>query len=182
MTDTLSRLAELEQGCRTAEALAYFDELPTVASAEITGRWRGRELATGHPMDGRLAASGWYGKQFDDTESVHPLLFRAGDKIFAVDPRKLPLGIADRMPTAAIDVGHKLLGLAEPAIRTTKPRARLRDLEYRGKVGAAMIYDHLPIIDVFRRVDDDTLLGVMDQRGVEQPYFFVLTRDNRTRD
>ncbi len=177
MTDTLTRLTALEQGCGTVEALAFFDELPTVTSAEITGRWRGRELETGHPMDGRLAASGWYGKQFDDVESVHPLLFHSGGKIFSVDPRKLPLQLADRVPTAAINAGQKLLTVAEPALRTTKPRARLRDLEYRGKVGAAMIYDHLPIIDVFRRVDDDTLLGAMDQRGVDQPYLFILARD-----
>ncbi|MBV8995921.1 MAG: DUF4334 domain-containing protein, partial [Pseudonocardiales bacterium] len=29
----------------------------------------------------------------------------------------------------------------------------------------------------FRRVDDHTLPGVMDQRNVDQPYFFVLQRD-----
>ena len=39
-----------------------------------------------------------------------------------------------------------------------------------------MIYDQLPIIDVFRRVDDDTLLGLMDFRAVPLPYFFVLAR------
>ena len=42
-----------------------------------------------------------------------------------------------------------------------------------GKVSAAMIYDHLPIIDIFRRVDEDTLLGVMDMRGLADPYFFI---------
>jgi len=40
-----------------------------------------------------------------------------------------------------------------------------------------VIYDHWPVIDVFRRVDDHTLLGVMDQRNGDQPYFFVLQRD-----
>jgi hypothetical protein len=40
-----------------------------------------------------------------------------------------------------------------------------------------MIYDHVPVIDVFRRVDEHTLLGVMDQRDVDQLYFFVLQRD-----
>jgi hypothetical protein len=40
-----------------------------------------------------------------------------------------------------------------------------------------MIYDHLPIIDIFRRVDEDTLLGVMDMRGLADPYFFILRRD-----
>jgi len=40
-----------------------------------------------------------------------------------------------------------------------------------------MIYDHLPIMDLFRKVDDNTLLGVMDLKGMQQPFFFVLYRD-----
>jgi hypothetical protein len=40
------------------------------------------------------------------------------------------------------------------------------------------VYDHLPIIDVFRRVDDDTVLGLMDYRNFPEPYFFVLVREN----
>ena len=173
------QLAALEHGGATTEtALALFDALQPVRAEEITGRWRGRELGTGHPMDGKLTASGWYGKQFDGPESVHPLLFSTPNgKIFAVDPRKIPLGLTDKIPVRAVDAGQKLLGVAEPALRTSKPRARLRNLEYRGKVGAAMVYDQLPIIDMFRRVDDTTLLGVMDQRGVEQPYLFILTQE-----
>jgi len=62
-------------------------------------------------------------------------------------------------------------------LRTKHPRARLRAVEFRGKVSAAMVYDHLPIIDVFRRVDEHTLLGVMDQRGAPKPYFFTLRLD-----
>jgi hypothetical protein len=45
-----------------------------------------------------------------------------------------------------------------------------------GAAGATMIYDTLPILDVFRRVDRDTLLGVMDLRGA--PFFvFTLRRE-----
>ena len=39
-----------------------------------------------------------------------------------------------------------------------------------------MIYDGLPILDHFRAVDAATLLGLMDLRGMAQPYFFVLRR------
>jgi hypothetical protein len=104
-------------------------------------------------------------------------LFSGGGQVFAVDPRKLPLGLAGRVPLSLIAVGGKLITVLEPVLRTTQPRARLRDLMYRGKTSAAMIYDHVPVIDVFRRVDEQTLLGVMDQRDVDQPYFFVLQRD-----
>ena len=51
--------------------------------------------------------------------------------------------------------------------------------EYRGVVSATMCYDRLPIHDAFRRVDDVTVLGVMDLRGAP-PYVFLLERDPRT--
>ena len=40
-----------------------------------------------------------------------------------------------------------------------------------------MIYDSLPINDVFRKVDDHTVLGLMDLKGMKDPFFFVLTRE-----
>jgi hypothetical protein len=49
-------------------------------------------------------------------------------------------------------------------------------VEHRGTLTAAMIYDHLPIIDYFRRVDEDALLGVTDLRDLPEPYFFILAR------
>ena len=70
-----------------------------------------------------------------------------------------------------------LLDVTMPLLRAHEPKARLRNLEHRGKVSAAMMYDQLPIIDVFRRIDDTTLLGLMDVRAAAQPYFFVLTCD-----
>ena len=36
---------------------------------------------------------------------------------------------------------------------------------------ATTIYDSLPIQDIFRAVDDDTLLGVMDLRGMTRRSF-----------
>lgn len=177
-TEHATRLAALRRGCTTDQAYALFDELPPVRAEEITGRWKGSEVPSGHPFDGLLTASGWYGKQFDGPDSVHPLLFSdTAGRLFAADPRKVPLSLAGRVPSSAVAAGRRFVGLLKPALRTARPRARLRDLEYRGKVSAAMIYDHLPIIDIFRRVDQDTLLGVMDQRDAEQPYFFALHRD-----
>lgn len=175
--DGAARLAALRAGCTTEQAFALFDALPAVPTTELSGRWKGSELATGHPMDGVLSASGWYGKQFDGPDDVHPLLFTAGGEVFAVDPKRVPVGLAGRVPRSVVDRGRKMLPYLEPAIRTTKPRARLRELEFRGKSGAAMVYDHLPIIDVFRQVDADTLLGVMDQRGDDGWFFFLLHRD-----
>lgn len=170
-----TRLAELEAGTTTTNALVYFDSLPPIRAEALRGRFKGRELNTGHRLHGALAAAGWYGKQFDDDENVHPLLMQAGDKIFPLDPRKVPLGVAEKMPAPVVAAGRKLMGLVEPIVGTDKPRARLRNIEHRGVVTAAMIYDHLPIIDVFRRVDATTVLGLMDLRGEAEPMFFVLT-------
>ena len=171
------RLEALGAICTEAEAEALFDSLPAVRPEELTGRYSGRELATGHPMDGLLEASGWYGKQFDDVDHVHPLLFRdLGGAIFPVEPRKVPLGIVPQVPAAVVARSQSAVGVLKPVLRTKKHRARLRAVEHRGVVTAAMVYDHLPIIDVFRRVDADTLLGVMDLRG-SAPYYFVLTKD-----
>ena len=47
-----------------------------------------------------------------------------------------------------------------------------------GVVTATMIYDALPINDLFRAVDGATRLGLMDLRDMPQPFFFVLRRDN----
>ncbi|WP_230329767.1 DUF4334 domain-containing protein [Nocardia aurantiaca] len=166
-------------GSTAAQAWELFDSLPAVRVDEVTtGRWRGDEVGTGHPWDRLLVESGWYGKQFDSADSVQPLLFSGpGGDIFAVDPRRVPLFLAGHVPASALKPVRRSLGVLRPLLRTRAPRARLRNLEFRGKTSAAMIYDDLPIIDIFRRVDENTLLGVMDKRGLNEPYFFVLYRD-----
>ena len=50
-------------------------------------------------------------------------------------------------------------------------------IEYRQTVSATMIYDCLPIHDHFRQIDGDRVLGLMDFKGMLQPFFFTLTRD-----
>lgn len=176
--DFASHLAELEPECTTQEALDLFDQLPAVRADDILGDWVGRELRTGHPMDGLLAASGWYGKRFDDVEHVHPLVFRRPNgTLWFGEPCTMPMGIAGRVDPKRIDTIRQMLaGLVPTLMKTNTHRARLRNVEYRGVTSAAMIYDHLPIIDLFRKVDEDTLLGVMDRRSMTQPYFFILAR------
>ncbi|SFC65903.1 protein of unknown function [Nocardioides terrae] len=171
-------LAGLEPACSLEDALALFDALPPVAIEELSGRWKGRELRTGHRLDGLLEASGWYGKQFDGVDAVHPLLVTgAGGDVFPVDPRKVPIGLASVVPTSVVARGRAALPVLRPALRTRKHRARLRRVEHRGVVTAALVYDHLPVVDLFRRASHDTVLGLMDRRGDPRPYFFVLQRD-----
>jgi hypothetical protein len=165
----------------TADALALFDASPAVGTESMIGTWHGAELPTAHPLDGMLAASGWWGKQFRDAETVHPLLFPSSDgsELWALNPVLAfsGLGLATRLPVSRLPLRNVIAG-ARPALRTRKPKARLRTTRYRDVDTATMVYDQLPINDVFRRLDDDTVLGAMDLRGVPQPYFFVLRRDD----
>ena len=53
----------------------------------------------------------------------------------------------------------------------------MRVVTHRGIATAALLYDALPIVDVFRRMADDVLLGLMDMRGMDEPFFFLLHRE-----
>jgi hypothetical protein len=168
-------------GTTPEEALALFDALAAVPVEAMRGTWKGAELPTGHPLTGLLAAAGWYGKRFDDAETVHPLLFHTADRrgVFAVDPGKVPVDLDHPrafglLPRRGL---HALVLAARPIVGTRAPAARLRMVESRGVATATMIYDAKPILDAFRRVDDDTVLGAMDLRGDARPFFFVLRRD-----
>ncbi len=154
-----------------ADALAWFDGLGPATVDEMSGRWRGEVVPTGHKMDPLLPAAGWWGKAFDGAEDVHPLLHGAEGRV-AVNPSLLPLGLVVHLPPALVRLTFPLI---RPLIATRKPQARLRMMEHRGVVSATMIYDAKPICDVFRRIDETSVLGLMDQRGAE-PFFFKLTR------
>jgi hypothetical protein len=172
-------LTEHADGVSADEALAFLDALPAVRADEMLGRWRGSGLPTGSRLDGLLEAAGWYGKDFADAETVHPLLFadRSG-RPRPVNPSLVPLALVRDHPwTVRPAVVRGLFPLVRPLLTTRRPRARLRVVEHRGVPTAAIVYDTLPVIDVFRRVDDDVRLGLMDLRGLPEPFFFVLRRD-----
>lgn len=161
------------------EVLEFFDSLPAVAVEEMDGAWAGGELATGNPMDGMLGLMGWHGKRFDGPDGAHPLVMDDGHGgRFQVDPKFLPMGsVGALLPIVRRPLAAAATRRAMGAMRTSKPRARLREVAYRGVPTATMIYDALPINDHFRRVDADTLLGVMDLRGLPAPYVFYLRRE-----
>lgn len=54
--------------------------------------------------------------------------------------------------------------------------ATLRRVEHRGVATATMVYDRHPIFDHFRRVDERTVLGLMDRKGEPVPLMFYLRR------
>ena len=144
----------------------------------LIGRWRGSGLPTRSPLDGLLEAYGWYGKEFLDADRVHPLLFRTRSGPRPVDPALIPMGVLRNRPGLARSwVARAAFSAVRPMLSTDRHTARLRTVEHRRVATAAMVYDALPIIDVFRRVSSATVLGLMDLRGLTEPFFFVLRRD-----
>jgi hypothetical protein len=135
-------------------------------------------VPTGSPLDGLLAAYGWWGKDVVDAETVHPLLVADRDgEPYPVTPALVPLSLVLRRPgLARVGAVRRLVRAARPLARARRPGARLRTVTHRGVPTAAIVYDALPVIDAFRRVSDDRVLGLMDARGLDAPFAFELTR------
>ncbi len=124
--------------------------LRTVRIDEILGPWRGGELPSGHPMDGQLEKVRWHGKTFNSTYDVAPLVCRN-------DAGEL--------------YSNKELGHGE---------ASLWHVEFRGEVTASMVYDGQAVIDHFKRVDENTLMGIMNGKSSlvrDKHFYFYLQRD-----
>lgn len=161
----------------TEEALKLFDELDTVDLEFMLGRWQGSDFDTNHSLDGLLETMGWYGKEFVDADNVHPLLFGNGNEIFKVDPNPVITNLGLKFPLPKDSSLKPLYGTMGKLLKTEESKARIRMMEYRHKVSATMIYDYLPIHDVFRKIDNNTVMGLMDWKGIPQPFFFILNRE-----
>lgn len=155
------------------EAFEFFDSLESISVDEMLGQWSGREMSTGHPMEGLLSLSGWYGKRFESEENVFPLVMKGSDGVFF---NLKPTIMNYSIPRSIIPLSMKLF---RPFLSMDKSAARLRVIEHRGKKTSAMIYDSVGIIDIFRKVDENTVLGIMDFKNADTPasYFFVLERE-----
>ena len=97
--------------------------------------------------------------------------FEGAAGLFVANPALVSVSLAVRfnrlVRTRPIRViGRRLVRMA----RTSKPRAQLRMMEYRSVMTATMSYDALPINDHFRRVDADTVIGLMDFRSIDRPF------------
>ncbi len=157
------------------EALEIFDRLEMAPEDFMIGRWKGFEIETNHQMDGLLEATGWYGKLFLNSEEVHPLLFytKNNTQLYSVNPKIVPM----HMKFPKSNVLGLLMRLAKPMLQTKKATARLRMIEYRNRVTATMCYDEKAILDHFAKIDENRVMGVMDLKGVQEPYIFILERD-----
>jgi hypothetical protein len=163
----------------TAEALEIFDALEPVEVGFMIGLWKGEGFHTHHPMDGLLEAYHWYGKRFESPEDVHPWLFSTlGGRVVSVNPALTSpfLGLLDRGLIPRSAAAGRVFQLLLPLLATSRSHARLRSTVHRGRASATMIYDQLPIHDVFRRIDDNAVFGLMDRKAMKDSFFFILRR------
>ncbi|MET7511155.1 DUF4334 domain-containing protein [Streptomyces albidoflavus] len=159
-----ARFGELRGETRVAadELDAIWAALDPVNARDILGSWKGADIPTGHPLDGMLGTIGWHGKTFNSVLDAQPLVCRGED--------------GELYSNAEIGNGE----------------ASLWNEEFRGEVTATMVYDGIPVHDHFKKVDDDTLIGIMNGKvgvlaakaGIEVGpehghYYFVLERDSR---
>ncbi|WP_419999202.1 DUF4334 domain-containing protein [Streptomyces boninensis] len=131
---------------------AVWAGLEAVDAAAILGSWRGFAFLTGHPIEKVLAASRWHGKRFDAPDDAKPLICRAEDGSLYSDTE------------------------------SGRGEASLWNVEFRGEMTATMVYDGMAVFDHFKRVDDDTLMGVMNGKpGVVladgRHFYFGLERE-----
>ncbi|KAI0163795.1 hypothetical protein BJ166DRAFT_592583 [Pestalotiopsis sp. NC0098] len=117
------------------------------------------------PITTDFLVGSWTGGSFDTGHPVHQQLGGmqwAGKDFRGVDDVDPVMVLKDGARVWESEFGH----------------ARLREVKFRGQVSAAMVYDNLPIIDQFRYVDQDTVMGAMDNKILKDAgtYYFYLNR------
>lgn len=155
MINISERFDELRDACHASptDLDELWSHLRPVKVDEILEHWRGGDFATGHVASTVLAKVRWHGKWFDGPLDVTPIVCRNdADELYA---------------------NEKAAGGGG---------ASLWPVEFRGEVTATMVYDRMPVVDHFKRIDDDTLMGIMNGKlesafGVGELYYFWLERD-----
>ncbi|MBF0660935.1 MULTISPECIES: DUF4334 domain-containing protein [unclassified Rhodococcus (in: high G+C Gram-positive bacteria)] len=154
--DVVRHVADLRARTETIdprELDALWPRLTPARIDDLVGfRWKGFSFDTGHRTHGLLGASRWYGKTFVSPTEVQPLVCRGEDGELFSDKE------------------------------TGRGEASLWEIVFRGEVTATMVYDGMPVFDHFKKVDDDTLIGVMNGKGKlvfdgGEHYWFGLERD-----
>ena len=132
-----------------AELDDYWATLAPATIDRMIGEWKGGEFRTGHKMNGQLEKAGWFGKSFKSASDVQPL------GCIDADGKKF---------------SNKAMGKGEASLWLE---------DFRGEVTATMVYDGQPVHDHFKEIDDNTVMGIMNGKGVldnGRYYYFYLER------
>jgi len=122
----------------------FYDTLEPITLKEILGDWKGGQLKTGHPIVEALTGIGWYGKNFISQLNVQPLVCISKDGNLFSDTESM------------------------------NGEATIWPIEFRGKVSTSLVYDGVPTVAHFRKVDENTLIGIRDGKDAldEKGNFF----------
>lgn len=154
----------------------WFQSLEAVHPVEMLGLWKGVGIPSGHPLDGVLENLGWFGKRFHADMRVDALLFqwRPG-RLVAIDPRYVPIRLVINLaPLGRTGLARNMFLHLRKAFRAKGTTASIMLQTFEQVASAAMVYDKQPIVDHFRRVSDDELVGMMCVHDDQRRYFFKL--------
>jgi hypothetical protein len=98
----------------------------------MIGEWKGGEFNTGHRANGFMNRLNWFGKTFHSADDAKPLVCLDAD-------------------------GNKFSNT-----EAMNGEASLWMEEFRGEVTASMVYDGQPVHDHFKKVDENTVIGIMN--------------------
>lgn len=73
---------------------------------------------------------------------------------------------------------YKFVKYGSKHFRNMANAIQVREIKYRGLVTVGMIYDNSPIVDSFRYTDENTVLGAIENKNVEnnRPVWFYMKR------
>lgn len=130
--DTFTDLTGRTGQIADAELDQFWATLAPVTIDFMIGEWKGGEFHTGHRANGFMNKLNWFGKTFISATDAKPLVCLDGD------------------------------GNTFSNTEAMKGEASLWMEEFRGEVTATMVYDGAPVHDHFKKVDDNTVIGVMN--------------------
>lgn len=113
------------------------------------------------PIDTEFMLGTWKGGKFDGGTEPDPINWYG--KRFSSRTHVEPLLV--HTANGSIATYDKLGG------------AQMRNIEFGGTTSAALVYDQQPIMDYFRKVNDNVVIGLGDIKGKPTDFFFHLTRE-----
>lgn len=140
MTDDLPRATFTGLAQRTglipdAELDDFWATLEPASIEFMLGEWKGGEFTTGHAINGVLPRANWFGKTMRSATDVLPIVCLDDD-------------------------GNKFNNE-----KLANGGASLWMEEFRGEVTATMVYDGRAVHDHFKKIDDDTVMGIMNGKA-----------------
>lgn len=134
--DTFEAFKNRDGQIPDAELDAFWSLLKPARIDFMIGEWQGREFQTGHKANGFLKRLNWFGKTVNSAADAKPLVCLDAD--------------GNKFSNTEAMNGEATLWLEE----------------FRGEVTATMVYDGRPVHDHFKIVDDSTVIGIMNGKGV----------------